>query len=29
MIVCDSLSELTKECDLEEKFFEICKEREG
>lgn len=29
MVVCDSLSELTKDCDLEEKFFEICKEMEG
>lgn len=29
MVVCDTLSELTKDTDLEEKFFEICKEMEG
>ena len=29
MVVCETLAELTKECDLEEKFFEICKEMEG
>jgi sodium transport system ATP-binding protein len=29
MVVCDTLAELTKDCDLEEKFFQICQEMEG
>lgn len=29
MVVCEPLSELTKDCNLEDKFFEICKEMEG
>lgn len=26
MVVCDTLAELTKDCDLEDKFFQICEE---
>ena len=29
MVVCDTLAELTKDCDLEDKFFQICQEMEG
>ena len=29
MVVCDTLAELTKDSDLEDKFFQICKEMEG
>ena len=29
MVVCDTLEELTKDCNLEDKFFEICEEMEG
>lgn len=29
MIVCDTLENLTKDCDLEEKFFQICEEMEA
>ncbi len=29
MVVCDTLEEMTKDCDLEEKFFRICEEMEG
>lgn len=29
MVLCDTLAELTKDCDLEEKFFRICEEMEG
>lgn len=29
MVVCDTLEELTKDCDLEDKFFEICEEMEA
>ncbi len=29
MVLCDSLDNLTKDCDLEEKFFEICQEMEA
>jgi sodium transport system ATP-binding protein len=28
MVVCDSLENLTSECDLEDKFFQICEEME-
>jgi sodium transport system ATP-binding protein len=24
MVVCDTLENLTKDCDLEDKFFQIC-----
>ncbi len=27
MVVCDTLENLTKDCDLEDKFFQICEER--
>ena len=29
MVVCDTLENLTKDCDLEDKFFEICEEMEA
>ena len=29
MVVCDTLESLTKDCDLEDKFFEICEEMEA
>lgn len=29
MILCDTLENLTKDCDLEEKFFQICEEMEA
>lgn len=29
MVVCDTLENLTKDCCLEDKFFEICEEMEG
>ena len=29
MVVCDTLEELTKDYNLEDKFFEICEEMEG
>jgi len=29
MILCDTLENLTKDCDLEDKFFQICEEMEA
>lgn len=29
MVLCDTLENLTKDCDLEDKFFEICEEMEA
>lgn len=29
MVLCDTLENMTAECDLEDKFFEICKELEA
>lgn len=29
MVLCDTLDNLTKDCDLEEKFFQICEEMEA
>lgn len=29
MVLCDTLENLTKDCDLEDKFFEICAEMEA
>lgn len=29
MVLCDTLENLTKDCDLEEKFFQICEEMEA
>ena len=29
MVVCDTLENLTKDCDLEDKFFQICEEMEA
>ena len=29
MIVCDTLENMTKDCDLEDKFFQICEEMEA
>jgi sodium transport system ATP-binding protein len=29
MVLCDTLENMTAECDLEDKFFEICKEMEA
>jgi sodium transport system ATP-binding protein len=29
MVLCDTLENLTAECDLEDKFFEICAEMEA
>lgn len=29
MVVCDTLEALTKDCDLEDKFFQICEEMEA
>ena len=29
MVICDTLENLTKDCDLEDKFFEICEEMEA
>ncbi|MGN1156879.1 MAG: ATP-binding cassette domain-containing protein, partial [Agathobacter sp.] len=29
MVVCDTLAELTKDMNLEDKFFRICQEMEG
>ena len=29
MVLCDTLENLTRDCDLEDKFFEICAEMEA